>query len=30
MIDTLGGALTGQLVVFPEEGGQPESFQMMG
>ena len=30
MIDTLGGALAGQLVVFPEEGGEPERFQVMG
>jgi hypothetical protein len=30
MIDTLGGALVGQLVVLPEEGGQPEGFQVMG
>ncbi len=29
MVNTLGGALTGQLVVFPEEGGQSEGFQMM-
>jgi hypothetical protein len=30
MINTLGGTLAGQFVVFPEEGGQPESFQVMG
>jgi hypothetical protein len=30
MVDTLGGALAGQLGVFPEEGGQSEGFQMMG
>ena len=30
MVDTLGGALAGQLVVFPQEGRQLEGFQMMG
>jgi len=26
MVDTLGGALTGQLVILPEESGQFENF----
>ena len=29
MIDALGGALAGYLVVFPQEGGQLEGFQVM-
>ena len=29
MIDALGGALLGQLVVFAQEGRQPERLQMM-
>jgi hypothetical protein len=30
MIDPFGGALTGQFVILPQEGRQPQGFQVMG
>ena len=30
MINALGGALPGNLVVFPQEGWQPQNFKVMG
>ena len=30
MIDPFGGALAGQFVILPQEGRQPQGFQVMG
>jgi hypothetical protein len=30
MVDAFGGALAGQLVVFAQEGRQPQGLQVMG